>query len=771
MEKEEGVLDPQVGGGPAISLFRQTNARWSVTCGDGTNSFGDFNGDDAIQQAIAFRDTHKFTEPLFIELKEGTFDVNVANGSIDVSHHVTIIGKGIPQTLIRVTDSTSNAILMVDEGDLTLKDLTILRTGPPGGFGVSTNDQQGHLRMERVRVQNCSIRLYNLMGDSGLEPAFIARDSEFIASSAAVACVNIHLNDGDVHASHQFINCVFWSSFDNPVCRVVAFTGSGQPYTRLKELLFDNCRMWLKSTSPSGGNLLGNPGVLELDANGSNSDGGTEGVSLDKVVYRNCDVKANTTNTSLSILMHLTTSSNGVSYDAFTDIMTVSRMEIDGGSWTCPAVTTVFNPFTCMNIGGESFKNPALGGDPGGLYIRNVRMGFDFEFATAISHGSATADVDGECWEGPGDSAPADWDWAAFAVSAGYLVMENIDFTGFSQLSDSGDLAVKVLEDGGQAYLTNLRFSNYRVGGPGVRPYSRLRIRPHDTSRSAVLKDIHFIGEDGTSSRFADSFLMIDPNSYNRTYDKGTNSITVDGLRIEGFLNSGAQVNDYAIYLWGTVNVGSLYASSPQDYRNVTIQNCVVDSVGHFLFYQINSIENYISNLKILGNTISNMKYEGIWLYLSGVQKNNFDTINISNNFITGCGDSGIYLRMDRWRDILVPPFAPGSFMIITDNHVFGNGFPDMHLGYLGNNPATSEEPGGVIQGNNCNVQSGSGYIQIGRCQAGALAALALTGTLGAQRVRGVNTGYNVAFLGEITSFYHRNNNRMVHNEAYLSTP
>ncbi|HED37016.1 MAG TPA: hypothetical protein ENI76_02035, partial [Ignavibacteria bacterium] len=104
MESEYGNTEP-------ISILRQMNSKWCITVGNGTTSFGDFNGFDAIQQAIAFFLAHvpSNVTTLKIQLKSGPYFTTSAN-QIVVPATINLILEGISDSEVNITSNDNTDI-------------------------------------------------------------------------------------------------------------------------------------------------------------------------------------------------------------------------------------------------------------------------------------------------------------------------------------------------------------------------------------------------------------------------------------------------------------------------------------------------------------------------------------------------------------------------------------------------------------------------------------------------------------------------------------
>lgn len=777
------------------SLLFNLQARETVTCGDGVNSFGDFNGPTALYQAIAYFTTQTTFNQGKIKLKAGTFTINAINGTLTIpsNRSITIEGWGAVASVISVAAGVTNATLNAGFSSLHFKDLSITKAASP--FAIVGVAFGANVKVTDCIFSNVTIQL--------LDATYQLKDSFFSCNSATAnrPIIEIVGNSGSVIGPFKSFNCTFNSGQDNAVLKVSSFSAVS-PLTKFRDILFEDCEMNLMSTTGGGGFMLGNPGVLDVFPNGSSSYTGT-GCVIQNILYKNCRVRANTAAGAISTLVYYVPQGNGNSYTTG-ERLDIARFEIDGGSWLAPSSNTLFNPFTLLQPAlattTDGFLGSPLGraSEDGGVFLRSVLFGFDdFTSITGVNQGKATTDCDDELWNGgPGDAAPAlSAEWAAWTINSRYIDIKDVKFVGMSQLGNSGDLFIKY----DKLMIDGVSFNEYKQGGPGVAPLFRLKYRPtqtdpsnYNSSQHAIVKNVVLSGKEaptGWCTAGFGSFVHIDPNS-----DQGVISakgrVIIDGLVIEGFL-FGTFPGPYfpaltaAITLNGSATTGSLYTGSVASYRNITVKNCEIGNCGPlFVHTTITDAQiRYISNL-----VLENNKAIGCAGDIINIQNANsktasdyvgWDTITIKGNIITGCSGLGIKVLQDLWS---FAGFAVSSSVIITDNAIYNNNTlatnDQIYVGVLGiaaNLVPLSAKfgPAGILMGNSCGVSTVTtpGKIHLNQIDAAgtAVAAINTPGSISSSfQLRGAYT--DIATIVVPNTYKWANGDLMVLNNAKLNS-
>jgi hypothetical protein len=731
------------------SLLFNLQARDTVTCGDGVSSFGDFNGADALYQAMAYFTSSTTFSQGKIKLKAGTFTLDAINGTLTVplNRSITIEGWGAIASIISVGVGLATATANVGFSVLQFKDVSITKAAAP--FSIMQSSFGAGIKFEDCIVQNVAVQV--------VDGFYTVESSIFLCNSltADKPILEIIGSAGGILGPFKATNSTFRSGQNNSVLRVSS-ANAAVPLTKIRGVLFEDCEMHLMSTTGAA-TMVGNPGVLSVLPNGSNSYLGT-GCIITDILYKNCAVRANSAAGAISILVYYVPQGNGLSY-ASGERLDIARFEIDGGSWLAPSSSTTFNPFTLLQPALATTTDGLLGSplgrasEDGGIFLRNVLFGFDnFTSITGVNQGKATTDCNDILWDGPGDAAPAlASEWAAWVLNSRYIDIQDIKFVGMSQLGNSGDLFIKY----DKLVIDGISFNEYKQGGPGVAPLFRIKFRSaitdpsdYNSSQHAIVKNVILNGKDATTgwcTAAFGSFVHIDPNSAGVVGGlpviSARGRVVIDGLIIEGFL-LGPFGGPYfpalspAITLNGGATTGSLYTGSVAGYRNITVRNCEISNCGSALVYVSLSDAQfrYISSLVFENNRVIGCAGGGI-VVSSGAEATagngyvGWDNVTVSNNYIASCSSFGINISQDFWRyDFLT---LSSTVTVVNNTVINNNGSATANQMYIGcrglagnvfatNASAKRNGPNGILMGNNCALGDAltPGGIQLNRWRA-----------------------------------------------------
>jgi len=214
---------PALPGSPGTSAYnvlRSLNARYSVSVGDGTVSFGDFSGPDSISQAVAFLRAASVAR-CHIVVKPGNYS---ESAGIDFTGFTDVTLEGVhPQgnnpfldSVVSITNSVSTALSFpTPMNSIVIRNLDILASSPTNlvllatvaTFVVEDCRLNGH-----VSVTNpASLRVTRLSQVSGSRGFTLSFDDTIPASRSG----SLVFEDSDMGSAQ-----------DNPVIAVVDNTSS-----------------------------------------------------------------------------------------------------------------------------------------------------------------------------------------------------------------------------------------------------------------------------------------------------------------------------------------------------------------------------------------------------------------------------------------------------------------------------------------------------------------------------------------------------------------
>lgn len=735
-EKEANLLTP--------NLLKKVNAIWTVTVGNGTNSFGDFNGANAIQQAIAFYISSGSTaDNIRIQCKNGSYTVNGAYGSIVIpvaASNCIIEGVGKNVT-IRATDTTSPIINATN--DLDIRDIKL--QGKTGAGTVAIRSANSEVNISNCYIYEAQIEM--------TDPYSYNFEKSWFTNDSTASIIRVILSNGSSDGRCVARDCEFIissGSWGKPVISVEALN-STIPVTTVSNILFDNCKLVLRSATDNGGMLSGNCGVIDLVPNGSCYNTGT-GIKIEEINFHNCVVQANNSSSAISILIHLLPVNNGnIVTDDSTEFAYVNHIIIDGGKWTCPSRDTVFNPFTILGVENITVKNVTLG----------------FNTSANFSYGGATGEVG--YWANGADSTVPLFDWGAFAFcAADHLVLKNIKFENLSRINTIGDVFIRYLF----MDISDIDMRSMYVNGTGSVPNQRVLFRPsagNSVTAGGTIKNWYMSVSTVSAGQMHAANVIL--------YEPSPNRVTFDNITIDGFRASDNLTGSNAFCIPNTFGwIASPYTSFVKETDNLTIKNSVFTSnYSGFYVYSTDSSQtigrtvSYVGGIILHNNQIyRNIRY-GI-LIESDVSNAKIGNITLSQNNINKNGSTlglpGVFIASGNW--------GTNSWLTIVNNIVVENNLVNtqdqIHIYSLDKNIETM--PRGMVTGN----VVFPGTIQCNRISAG----LAIAGlwdptspgdpTAGAYvSIVGLYTGYVSA--ASIIQWHHTTGTNMLANYGYLQTP
>lgn len=592
------------------SIIQQVNGRWTITCGDGVNSFGDFNGTGSIQRALDY--IINTIIPLIgissfrVQVKAGEYSISnglgIALGAAEAD--VIIEGVGAMGEVLINTSSTAAPFNAGFTGRLTLRNLTISRIS---GSLVAVLSL-GQLLLEDVEIFGMGIRVQNPTPFTGTGWPFLFKACRSIITAGATQpCLEILAAQGTIgtnsvtggHRGFIFEDCILTGATDTPIVRVKVNSNSITAGV-VSGLLHERCTITLgKATLASGTTMTGNPGVLDIDP----------GTTADKLIlvdasWNNCTVTGGTTSSSndSSILAHIIPLANGAV--ATTNRASLHRISIRGGVWLVPTQNnSLLNPFVLVanNI---TLSDVVFVGNPNNHGVAHADAAFLFAQSTSSSINFATT----------GESSAFNF-YAARLTPIGTknygFVMHNVTFQNFGRDSNSGDVTI-VLPPAG-VDINGVMVGGYSTTASfgGTVPTHRVLLVGAPTgfgldsgSRGAV-RNLH-VGEDvsgasagwttGTSG--GTGILLLVPNGR---------------LRLEGCSVYGMPVSSS----YSTSNGFSLRLVAGQvssiaiglSLRDCSAVNCNIGcSIGHVS-------APFFTDLAIVGGLYKNNHFEGIQLY------------------------------------------------------------------------------------------------------------------------------------------------------------
>lgn len=462
---------------PTTSVARSLNSRAGVSVGDGVNSFGDFNGADAIRDAWLWSSSQA-TGPVSIFVKRGSYTLNT--GDIISDTDVVIIGvdAGAESVTISVT---ANDALVINGATLHLENIELVRSGATTTVFSHNSEPNFGFAYQKCVVRNCIIRGRVILTSPEDEVLFercifdLRRDA-----ITGVSCVRVDVTGpSGVGETNYFGRVVFRDCrFSNNTRAVTEFSRSIglTGHQILGDFTWERCRFDLAGTTATGSLATNNVGVVDfLGGNALPLSGNF--TSIRSLRWLDCSVRANCLGdpqnggaySAVSTLIKLTGYPNGITNgDAspFTQLTDIWEVEIRGGRWTCPTTPTTFSPFV-ISLATATH-----------VVIEDTYIGFD----GATVQGGPETDV--VPFFAGGASTPSRWSAFVFATGSvtlaglgrptdGALRMTGVRLSG-GDASTVGDVLIGTA---GKVDIDGLTISGpgEAAGGGGSNPAHRVK--------------------------------------------------------------------------------------------------------------------------------------------------------------------------------------------------------------------------------------------------------------------------------------------------------
>jgi hypothetical protein len=751
---------------PPHSILSKVNSIWTCTVGDGNASFGDFNGDDAIHQAIAYFNANvvdvNASQGIHIRCKSGTYLVNAANGPILVPDGVTCVIEGLVgskygfQPQAEITSDQSITIDFAGTNQSLLRLISIeINTVSVANFSDIVVP-----RLQHIEAQNCLFKTISIKFEDANDCLF--ENCSFQSSGFADRAI-IHIEAGDgnpfntTHGPFRFVDCNFNGGQDHPIVRVRA-SAFDIPRTTINSIEFYRCEINVGYTDATAGALTGNSGLLDFDPNGSSwwRNFPNEGLEVREIIWEECHVTNQSVVAPVHVLMHCIPVANGTVLAASLDeqFVNLHRAIIRGGRWAIESgQDTGFTPFVLV---------------AGSVEISHVVMGWEQPYTDAV-YGGPTAEL-GYWFTGvfgaPAEPSPR---WGAFAVFAQDLFIDNVTFTGLTQRSTAGDLFLRYTK----LYMKDVSMTSYSSGGTGSTPDQRIRLRAFLPTAGASGRGLIQNVDVGVNNPAVLAPVGTDwANEAIIYYEPSLYSFTFDNVRMGPWpIDSGSTVADGILF--PEANTGDFYTGSTISYANVKITGCVITGCYNGIHYNGDgdSGAQGFADLVISECQIGECYNNGI--YLEADNSTGFMTSVVINNNVSILNiNYGVYLSLSEWEF---------SSFVIADNAVNFNrtDASDSQIVVDVSVPSLSGRPRGTIIGNDCSWAGVIGGILVNHGVVGrvpvALGGTAIYGDIvdpNAPFTRGIHTGFlastNDTYRFRNVPTYVSPDVIMVENVAYL---
>lgn len=608
------------------ALMSTINNRWTVTCGDGTNTFGDFNGVTAVADALTFARTNNI-QNYHLFVKAGSYDLNAQRVDSATAMDQDIIIEGDSASYVEFrnsNDATSSIPALTAESTSTTRiafrniNFT-MKMGAVGKIAFRLTDR-GFVKFEDCTFVNQSLLFYykreatnnNPFGDNAI---LMKRCRMVLSQTFGSPALQFYIQTD--FAAHTYVrdrflfeDCFFQCADDNPLVYMLRGVVGYNAY--LKGFTFNRCRINLASTATSGGNMTGNCGLF-YHALGS---GTTYYVWMEDLEFLDCDVTANYLGTGAnSIFLFLRT------YDGLRSFL-LDRLTIKGGTWS--RGDTELSPFF---VG----PTPLAAGGPGKVTIEDL----EFEQPAPGKSNGAPHTVN--------SFAGGTAEWAEVVIACTELYLDRIKWIGEAALSDSGQLyAYRV-----RKLNINDVTSGFFAMGSGGSPAHRFKIQ---------------MGDFGQEQQGVISNVRVPINNVT----VGADAATVGVFVIEPWLNANqgtlrfqnVQVST-APYVTGAAF--TLRPSATYENGKVSFEKCFVHNIGgHGFDYSCANTDAPLKEL-FFEHCYFNECDRGINIDVpSGGTSYLFD-VTLNHNRFKDCADVGVYINPGSMTDVVAGGVFTGN--------------------------------------------------------------------------------------------------------------
>ena len=717
------LLEQEVQNTGDESIIKSINSKWTVTVGDGTKTFGDFNGDTAIQDAIDYFVANVTgVGDLTIQVKTGIYEAAVDMSSLPGSFVLTIQGSSGQATAISFNTIAIKVGVSADTfafQKLILKDIA-----------VNSNTSVATV----IQVNNgCTLECYRCKFDTSVvfrnADAAVFENCILNYSNVAPQPRISFLYKGGASTYEDFIfrHCELSADHENPLIFVQAQNTS--TVSSIRRIVLQDCKITLGGTTVTSNALDHNSGIIDLDPNGADA-ALNQGIRISNFDLIDCDVSFRSVSSFNSHLVMFCVP-DGITGSGS---LAIDNMNIVRNEWHLPEADTYINPITIYGIGDYFLQN-----GPKGLSIG----------LKTICPNSAVRTVGGlgvlqhETWfgddiQGSGKGGLVSLGCGRTTVKS-YMKIKDLEMINLTNSLGIGDVFIK--------WQNNLIIDgivlNYLYAGSGSSATNKVRFRS-PIGGTARINKIIVNGNNVASGTSA--IIGFEPWAPSSSEDD--HSIILSNCEISNTISSSTGIR---------LLVSTSYTGAPLHAVGFRMTNCSIRNIGGGGFScSTNDGNIQLQSISIDNNTIINCGSTGI--DFGGID---YESILISNNIIRDCTSYGIIFT-----DLSVSTVS-GSPSIIGNHCSYNNGSVTAVQIRFVLGDGVSVIPKGIIQGNNCGGLSTSiGDIQVNQRSGSSNTALAGTALIGAYTT-GIETGIDT--LPKTLEYL--NNNYMLQNRANLVTP
>lgn len=326
------------------SLLDHINAIHTVVVGNGTNTFGHINGSTALGMVWS-QWGGASSGVLHIKLKPGTYVLNNAFKFDALSSAQTVILEGSDRDACVIEGAVSDGHTVdVAGGLLVLRNVTLRKQSGAADGGVfvtstgrviieNSNIVQQKLTFTNVNPKalvtaNSDLALDNEQPSLYVDGSYLDM-SGISDSTGAFPLIHILVGDNMEHRGYVVRNSRLRQTDHNSPLKISA-TSDGISDTRVRNVLFENCNIFLGGTTATSFRPTANSGICWIDPLDVNHT-----LGVDNLIWRNCNVWANHAGTG-TVAMLVRIVPVKINYTGPFGRCVIGRVTIEGGQWFQP---------------------------------------------------------------------------------------------------------------------------------------------------------------------------------------------------------------------------------------------------------------------------------------------------------------------------------------------------------------------------------------------------------------------------------------------------
>jgi hypothetical protein len=676
---------------------RTYRGAWTLSVGDGVNSFGDFNGPTAITDAMLHMDflwgNHNWSARIYV--RRGNYNINSGSDNpitVDSGQEIVLLGdgQGAGGTSIFNASSGTGSLMKIGNGRIIVQDMRLVSNNDgPIELGIDGSSSP-QLELTRctvfgpIKVSRAPLIINESNGNT-----LLARSCNFEAGAGGRSLIWISPTGGLIHLEGlTFEDCRFEAPANNALMRIDPIASQA---VYIDDISFVRCAIKLNGQLTKLVNeidptvvtsdVVRNSGILHI--NGSSGVTAYAASQIKKIRFENCEVFATG---DRPLLM----------FAQFSPRFRCLAFEIEGGRWVVDNTTTVIdsNPFSVVPMaltydsgtprGYDALAISPNGGEPiVNFSMKGVKIGYGTDGAASL-----TASPFGRNYGTPTtyQSVGSSVQWGCIVVRANVVEIEETEFLGSVRKSGLPELEVFGVDS---TVVSKFKVANLgaTAGTAIVFPNARVSVVVGGLTGSAVIEDVVLDGSNGTATTNSSPLLALCYSAVSSTSD----------LTLPGYLIHIDRCTIGKNTASGGYSIGYVGPASNSQYLRVIISNSTVygNNTDGIVF-----AEPIPKLLHIKGNTITGHGQYGVDVaaHTWGLDR----SIVIENNTITGCVGQGIIcIATTAWE--LTGTLGLSTALVagpdIRNNRVFNNdtGNVQITIGLT-----TINNPGGIIIGNDC---------------------------------------------------------------------